>query len=100
MAIFTGTAGTDTITPFELSSGVTADPETALPSEAADVINGLGMIAGTNHDSLWPVYRLSEGEEPPEPPEECPRDEVLAEVAEIEARCAEVRRLLGVERPG
>lgn len=42
MAIFTGTAGTDTITPFELSSGVTADPETALPSEAADVINGLG----------------------------------------------------------
>lgn len=64
------------------------------PETNSDVVHGLGMIAGTNHDSLWPVYQWVEGEAP-EPPEDCPRDEVLARVQVVENQCAEIRSLLG-----
>lgn len=60
-----------------------------------DVVWGLGMLGGTNHDSLWPVFRWSEGEEPPPPPpDECPVEEILRRVKVVERQCKKIRGLL------
>lgn len=59
-----------------------------------DVVFGLGMLAGTDHSSLWPVYRWGEGEPPEPPPPGCPVEEVLSRVQVVENQCAEIRALL------
>jgi Ca2+-binding RTX toxin-like protein len=48
MGTYTGTGGTDTIRPGEVSAGVIADPPGSSPSDGADTINGLG-----GSDGLW-----------------------------------------------
>lgn len=58
----------------------------------SDVILGLGMLGGTNHSSLWPVYEWQQGApEPPAPPP----GEIGAQCDIIEAAVAEIRRLAG-----
>lgn len=63
----------------------------------SDLINGLGMVAATNHDHFDVEFtRIEDGVEPPEPPEppepgECPKQEILAELAKISAATSSVR---------
>ncbi len=61
----------------------------------SDVILGLGMKGGTNHDHINLVFQQSVVDEPPVDPE-VPVAEVLARVQVIEAQCAEIRNLLRV----
>lgn len=58
----------------------------------SDVILGLGMVAATNHDHFDVAYtRVENGNGPgPGPGPECPKKEILAEVAKIEAATAEI----------
>ena len=57
MATFTGTDAPETITPTTLSGTVTADPPGSLPSDANDVIHGLGgqdyIDGGGGYDTLF-----------------------------------------------
>lgn len=59
----------------------------------SDVVFGLGMLGGTNHDHLDVTFQQSEGEpEPPEPPDEDVARliaEARALLAEADARLAE-----------
>lgn len=58
----------------------------------SDVILGLGMLGGTNHDHLNLVFMQTVEEEPA--PQPIPAAEVLVKVQEIAALCAEIRCLL------
>jgi len=66
----------------------------------SDVILGLGMIGGTNHDHFDVEFTRSDEESEPEPEPgpgptpECPKEEILAEVAKIEAAVAAIQQLL------
>ena len=63
----------------------------------SDVILGLGMVAATNHDHFDVEFTRFTGDEPPEPPgpgDECPTEEILAELEKIEEAVAAVRQLL------
>jgi hypothetical protein len=60
----------------------------------SELILGLGMIAGTNHDHFDVEFtRLENGPGPGPGPEpgECPKEEILAEMAEIESAVGEIR---------
>lgn len=46
----------------------------------SDVVFGLGMIGGTNHDSLWLVYQYGDDGQPPEPPPPPPVDPIMEQV--------------------
>lgn len=54
----------------------------------SDVVFGLGMLGGTNHNSLWPVFQWDEGEEPPEPPPAngCDLTPVLEAIARLDSK--------------
>lgn len=62
----------------------------------SDLILGLGMVAGTNHDHIDVEFVRLEDGEPPEPPEpgECPTEEILAELVKIEEAVDAIRQLL------
>jgi hypothetical protein len=63
----------------------------------SDVLLGLGMLGGTNHDSLWPVFQLvDDGEEEPEEPEPGdPEPRTLREaLLALENAIAQVRQAL------
>jgi len=60
----------------------------------SDVILGLGMKGGTDHDHINLVFEQSVVDEPPVVDPEVPVSEVLARVQVIEAQCAEIRNLL------
>ena len=68
----------------------------------SEMVDGLGMLAGTNHEHVNVEYTYGEGEEPPEPPpSECPVDEILdiasrieVKIVSIENDLAELRNLL------
>lgn len=57
MATFTGTSANETITPTTLSGTVTADPPGSLPSDASDVLYGLGgqdyLDGGGGYDTIF-----------------------------------------------
>lgn len=58
----------------------------------SDVVFGLGMLGGTNHDSLWAVFQyVPAGEPPPAPPETGGLRQALAA---LEAAIAAVREAL------
>lgn len=58
----------------------------------SDVVLGLGMLGGTNHSSLWPMFEWQQAEpEPPEPPS----DDIAALCDQIVALAEEIRRLAG-----
>jgi len=60
----------------------------------SDLILGLGMVGGTNHDHFDVEFtRLENGPGPGPGPEpgECPKEEILAEMAEIESAAAQIR---------
>jgi hypothetical protein len=59
----------------------------------SDVILGLGMIGGTNHDHFDVEFtRFEEEPGPPGPgPGQCPKEEILAEVSTIDSALAEIR---------
>jgi hypothetical protein len=63
----------------------------------SDIILGLGMVGGTNHDHFDVEFALMEEHLPPEPPEppECPTEEIEAELLKIEAAIAAIRDLIG-----
>jgi hypothetical protein len=61
----------------------------------SDLILGLGMLGGTNHDHFDVEFtRFEEDPGPPPGPGPCPKDEILAEVAKIESSLEAIRRLL------
>ena len=63
----------------------------------SDLIQGLGMVAATNHDHFDVEFVRFEGvPEPPEPPEppECPSEEIRAELDRIEVAVQAIRQLL------
>ena len=60
----------------------------------SDLILGLGMRALTNHDHFDVVYEQVIFKDAP-PPEECPVEEILDRVAQIENLCAEIWGLVG-----
>lgn len=66
------------------------------PATRSDVIQGLGMLGGTNHDHFDVEFsRLEEEPGPPGPgPGQCPKEEILAKVSKIEASMASVRSAL------
>lgn len=59
----------------------------------SDLILGLGMLGGTNHDHFDVEFtRLEEEPGPPGPgPGVCPKEEILAEVSKIEAAMTSIR---------
>jgi hypothetical protein len=57
----------------------------------SDLILGLGMVGGTNHDHFDVEYARLESEPPPPPPGECPKEEILAEMSKIEADLAKIQ---------
>jgi len=59
----------------------------------SDLILGLGMLGGTNHDHFDVEFtRLDEEPGPPGPgPGVCPKEEILAEVSKIEAAMTAIR---------
>ncbi|HSJ56368.1 MAG TPA: hypothetical protein VLC95_04255 [Anaerolineae bacterium] len=61
----------------------------------SDVILGLGMIGATNHDHFNVEYALVDPGTTPPPPAELPTEEILAELAKIEAAIGTIRALLG-----
>jgi hypothetical protein len=62
----------------------------------SDVVFGLGMIGGTNHDHLNLVFQQCLVDPVVPPPEPGPElAAVLARVAVIERQCEEIRALLG-----
>lgn len=70
----------------------------AMPS---DVVLGLGMLPGTNHEHLDAVMRqmrVVPPVPPPEPPPEPPPDPIEAELAAIEGSVARIREILGHQR--
>ncbi len=61
----------------------------------ADVILGLGMLGGTNHDHFDVEFtRFEEDPGPPPGPGPCPKDEILAQVAKIETQVADIESSL------
>jgi hypothetical protein len=50
------------------------------------------MIGGTNHDHFDVEYARVEGEPPPSPANECPKEEILAEMTKIEAELAKIQK--------
>jgi hypothetical protein len=58
----------------------------------SDLILGLGMVGGTNHDHFDVEFTcLEDGPGPGPGPGECPKEEILAEMAEIESAVAQIR---------
>jgi hypothetical protein len=60
----------------------------------SDVVLGLGMLGATNHDHFDVEFAQVFGEEPPPPPPDCPREEILAELARVEAAIRAIRDLI------
>ena len=72
-------------------------------SDASQVVTGLGMIAGTNHNHINVTfsYEEDEPEPPPQPPQDCPKEEILDIVSGMEMKLitfendlADIRNLL------
>lgn len=65
-----------------------------MAAQNSDVLFGLGMLKGTNHDHLDFTFRQTFDDVPPPEPE-IPVEEILSRVQVIEAQCAEIRALVG-----
>lgn len=66
----------------------------------SDLLLGLGMVGGTNHNHFDVEFtRFDEDPGPPGPgPGECPKEEILAEVARIESSLAQIEAAMaGIE---
>ena len=61
----------------------------------SDVIFGLGMLGETNHDHFDVEFVRVAQEDLPSPRPDCPREEILAELARIEAAVQAIRDLIG-----
>jgi hypothetical protein len=60
----------------------------------SDVIFGLGMLGETNHDHYDLEFALVSDEASPPAQPECPREEILAELARIEEAIRTIRDLI------
>jgi hypothetical protein len=60
----------------------------------SDVVLGLGMRGGTNHDSLWPVFQWSDEGEPEEPQPPAPGNGIAAELLAIQQAIGRIRAAL------
>ena len=59
------------------------------PGQYGDSCRGFGMLAGTNHYSVWPTFQWVAGQEPGE----CPWPEIEAQLVNVEAAIAAIRAL-------
>jgi len=55
---------------------------------------GLGMLGQTNHDHYDVEYVQVSHEGPPPPPPDCPREEILAELARMEGAIRAIRDMI------
>ena len=63
----------------------------------SDLVQGLGMVGGTNHDHFDVEFvKLDEDSGPVDPPngDECPVEEILAELDRIEESVRNIRKML------